>query len=142
MIKLNKDFFDGNEVLFVGYSAKNQGFSKMVYQAFTKHGLKVYPVNSKDNGSYDVKVYKSLNELPKIPKAAYVLLNKENASKAVRELAEKGVKKILFQNSKNADTSIIEQCSKLGIETATACPMMSFGSGIHKLHGFFAGVRS
>lgn len=141
MTKLNKEFFDGNEVVFVGYSGRNQTFSKMVYQAFSNNGIKVYPLNSKENGNYDVKVYKSIEELPKIPKTAYVLLNKENTRKVIRELAGKGIKKVLFQNSKNADKSVLEECAKLGIEAIVACPMMRFGSGIHRIHAFFAGVR-
>ncbi|MCX7709140.1 MAG: CoA-binding protein, partial [Clostridia bacterium] len=138
---LNKDFFEGNEVIFVGYSGKNQGFCGNVHKAFINNGIKVYAVNNKEGGTYDIKVYKHLEELPKIPKTAYVLQNKENSQKAVKELAEKGVRKILFQSSRNVDASTLEECKKMGIETIVACPMMKFGSGIHKLHGFFAGVR-
>lgn len=141
MTKLSKEFFIGNEVLFVGYSAKNQGFSKMVYQAFSNNGIKVYPVNNRENGSYDVKVYKGLEDLPRVPKTAYILLNKDNTRKVIRKLADMGVQKILFQSGRNADQSILEECGKMGLETTVACPMMKFGSGIHKVHAFFAGVR-
>lgn len=141
MSKLSKEFFQENEVLFLGYSSKNEGFSKMVYNAFLKNGIKVYPVNKKEGGSYEVKVYKSLEDLPKIPKTAYVLLNKENTRMVIKDLINKGITKILFQNKKSVDNSIIEECARVGIETAVACPMMKFGSGIHRIHGFFAGVK-
>ncbi len=139
---LNKDFFDGNEVLFVGYSGgKNQPFCKMIYEAFTKNGIKVYPTNTKTEGNYDVKVYRSLSDLPKIPKTAFVLVNKENARKELKELYENGIKRILFQSKRNIDDSILDECSKMGIETIVACPMMKFGTGFHRIHAFFAGVR-
>lgn len=141
MVKLDKSFFKENEVLFVGYSGKNQGFSKMVYQVFSKQGIKVYPINSKEQGNYDIKVYKQLEDLPKIPETAYVLLNKKNTQKALKKLADSGVKRILFQSRKTADQSILDECAQKGIETIVACPMMKFGSGLHKIHGFLAGVK-
>jgi predicted CoA-binding protein len=141
MLKLNREFFENNEVLFVGYSGRNKAFSSMVYKAFTDNGIKVYPLNNKEGGSYDVKVYTRLSEIPTIPKSAYVLLNKENARKTIKTLADSGVKRILFQGKKVVDEGILEDCKSNGIEAVAACPMMIFGSGLHKIHGFFAGVR-
>lgn len=141
MSYLSKEFFNEKEVLFLGYSGKNQGFSKMVYEAFLKNGIKVYPVNNKESGKYDVKVYKSIEDLPKMPRTVYILLNKENTRNAIHTLKGKEVNKILFQSKRNIDTDMLEECKKMGIETSIACPMMRFGSGIHRIHGYFAGVK-
>ncbi|MCX8131230.1 MAG: CoA-binding protein [Clostridia bacterium] len=141
MTKLNKEFFSNNEVLFVGFSEKNSKYCMTIYQAYTNNGIQVYPLNTKAGGSYDVKVYKNFSELPKIPETAYILLSPENTKKAVKALAENGVKKILFHNKKIADADTLAECDKMGIKTAVACPLMIFGSGLHKIHGFFAGVR-
>lgn len=136
-----KEFYEGNEVLFVGYSSKNQAFSKMIYQAFTDNGIQVYPMNSKEDGSYDVKVYHSFDQIPKMPATAYLLLNKENIKKVLPKIAEKGVKKVQFQNKKYIDDAIVNECQTLGIETLAACPMMKFGKGFHRFHAFLAGVK-
>lgn len=141
MAKLNKDFFTDNEVLLVGYTSKANSLSKAIYPAFVNNGIKVYPLNTKANGSYDIKVYDSLKSLPKVPECAVVLLNKENVRKAINELGNSGVKRILFQNKKMVDSDILEECRKIGIEAVIACPMMILGSGLHKFHGFLAGVR-
>ncbi|MDF2543815.1 MAG: hypothetical protein K0S47_3533 [Herbinix sp.] len=141
MAKLTKDFFMNNEVIFIGYSSRNASYSNLIYQTFTKNVIKVYPINNKENAQYDVKVYKSLNELKAIPKTAYILMKKENTAKAVKELASKGVKRILFHNNKTVDAATLDECKKAGIETAIACPMMILGGGFHKFHGFLAGVR-
>jgi predicted CoA-binding protein len=117
MKKLTKDFLQGNEVLFVGYSSRNSAYSKGIYQAFTNHNIKVYPYNTKENASYDVKVYKNLEELPVMPKNAFVLLNKENTTKAVKLLIKKGVKKILFYNAK-----IVDSCSAASMQRCTPTP--------------------
>lgn len=141
MKNLKNEFFKEKDILFLGYSSRELQFSKMIYKAFTDAGMKVYPVNPKTSAKYDVKVYQDISELPKIPSTAYILLNNENAKTAVKQLLGKGVKKIMFHRGKTADQSLLDECKQAGVETAVACPMMLFGSGIHKLHGFFAGVK-
>ena len=141
MKNLSKEFFTEKEVIFMGYSSRTPQFSNMIYKAFSDAGIKVYPVNPKKDGKYDVKVYSDINELPKTPKIAFILLNNENARKAVENLKGSGVKKILFHRGKTADQQLLDDCAAAGIETAVACPMMLFGSGLHKLHALFAGVK-
>ncbi|MDF2537283.1 MAG: hypothetical protein K0S76_304 [Herbinix sp.] len=141
MRKLSKDFIKGNEVLFIGYSSRNSAYSKGIYQAFANHNIKVYPYNTKENATYDVKVYQSLTELPKIPENAFILLNRENTEKAVKQLIGRGVKRILFYNAKMADEKLLKECEKAGIETAAGCPMMIYGTGFHKFHGLLTGVK-
>lgn len=140
MVKLNRSFFTDKDILFVGYSSRNAAYSKEIFKAFTDNRIKVYPYNKKENATYDTKVYKNLDELPTVPKTAFILLNRDNTTKAVKELLPKGVKKILFR-SKNVDPAVLEECDKAGIETAFGCPMMVYGTGMHKLHAFFAGVK-
>lgn len=141
MTNLSKEFFNEKEIIFFGYSSRTPQFSNMLYKAFIDAGLKVYPVNPRKDGKYDVKVYSDIKELPTIPKTAYILLSNQNAKEAVEQLKRSGVKKILFHRGRTADQQLLNDCAAAGIETAVACPMMLFGSGLHKLHGFFAGVK-
>lgn len=141
MVKLSRSFFTEKDIIFVGYSSRNSGYSKEIFKAFTDNGIKVYPYNTKANATYDTKVYKSLKELPTVPKTAFVLLNKDNTTKAVNELIAKGVKKILFRSKNAVDSATVAECEKAGIETAYGCPMMIYGTGMHKFHAFFAGVK-
>lgn len=141
MEKISKDFLKGNEILFVGYSSKNKAFCGTVMNAMVKNGFKVYPMNSRTKDGFDVKIYQSFSELPKIPDTAYMLLKSDNARNMIKPLKENGVKRILFQNAKVADQDTLNLCKDMGIETAVGCPMMLFGSGLHRIHGFFAGVK-
>ncbi len=141
-MKLDKEFFEGGEVLFIGYSSSNPGFSRMIYKAFTNAGLKVFPINTRQGGrGFDIKVYKSLDELPHIPKSAYVLISGKKTKDTVEQLKDKGIKRVLFHNSRLATPEALDICAKAGIETAVACPMMVFGSGLHKLHARIKGVN-
>jgi predicted CoA-binding protein len=141
MPKISRNFFKGKEILFLGYSGRNESFCKMILQAMSNNGFKVYPVNSNHDRRFDSKVYSSLSELPSVPENVYIMMNSDNTAKAVADLKGKGVKRILFQNKKVINDSLLEQCRQMGIETAVACPMMMFGKGIHRFHGFLAGVR-
>ncbi len=140
MDKLTKEFFSGNEVLFVGYSSRQKGFCNMVAKAFARNGITVYPLNTKSKGPFPIKVYASLQEIPKLPTTAYVLTNRENTRQAVKDLKENGIKQILFQSKKCVAPETLEECRSAGIETAVACPLMFLGSFVHRIHGFFAGV--
>lgn len=141
MVKLSKNFFTDSDVLFVGYSSRNKAYSNSILEAFTNNNIKVYPYNTKDNTTFDTKVYKKLEELPEMPKTAFVLLNKTNTTKAVKQLIENGFTKILFYNKNSVDPETLAECDKAGIVTASGCPLMVFGTGIHKFHAFFAGVK-
>ena len=141
MGKINKEFFKDKDILFVGYSSKNKAFCSSIMNAFAKNGIKVYPMNTRTKDGFDVKVYQHFEELPKVPETAYVLLKNDNALNMLKPLKDNGVKRILFQSSKVADQAVMEQCSQMGVETAVGCPMMLFGSGMHRLHGFFSGVK-
>lgn len=140
MKKLYKGFLK-DEVLFVGYSSKDKVMSNSIYNAFTKSGLKVYAMSKNKDASHDVKVYNNYEDLPNIPKSAYVLLGKTNADVAVKELVDQGVKKIAMHSAKHASDKVVELCSNNGVELVAGCPMMLYGKGIHRIHGFFAGVK-
>lgn len=141
MTKLSKDFFSSKEVVFIGYSGRNQVFSRMVYQAFVKNGLTVYPINKEKDRSFDIEVYNNFSDLPKIPEAAYVLLRKQNSADVVSTLKDNGIKKVLFHSNRNVDQATLNKCEEMGIETAVGCPMMVYGKGLHKLHAFFKGIK-
>lgn len=141
MVKLYKDFFTDKDVLFVGYSSRNIGYSKEVYKAFSNNQMKVYPFNIKKNTTSVNKVYNNFEELPVIPKSAFILLSKENTTKAVKDLISKGIKKILFYREGNVDPEVLAQCEKAGVETAYGCPVMIYGGGFHKFHAWIAGVK-
>jgi len=136
------NFFTDNEVLFVGLSSDPKSFSRSVYRDFLKAGINVFPLSMRSFSIDGNNIYHSIEDLPKMPSCAYILLNKENTKIAVNTLKEKGVKKILFHSSSTVDPMTLEECRQDGIETVVACPKMIISKApIHKLQGFFAGVR-
>jgi acyl-CoA synthetase (NDP forming) len=137
--RVSRSFFAAKEVLFIGYSKRNEAFCRAVREAFERSGAKTYPVNPRGDFG-DLRVYASMDEVPARPELAYVLTNKATTAGLVEALAAKGVVRAIFQSSMAVDGPTLDRCAKLGIETAVACPMMALGGGFHRFHGFLAGV--
>lgn len=140
MKKLTKDYF-GDSVLLIGYSSNEKSFSRMVCQEMEKNGIEVHAVNGVSEGPFDRKVYRKLNEIPDLPDTACVLIGKANVLEAVRELESVGVKRILVQSKGYVDHDLEEFCEAKGLELTTGCAFMAIGKGLHRFHGFLAGVK-
>jgi hypothetical protein len=141
MEKLNKDFFKSKEVLFIGDFDKYLMFSEMAVKAFTESNIAVYPVHKSEN-KYSFKVYKDFSELPKMPDSAYTILDTEDNKNILEQLQKKGIKKLLFHSKRIFDQEIENKCKELGIETAYSCPLMLYGKGLHRFHGFLSGIKT
>lgn len=140
MAKLSKEYFSDNEVLILGYPLKEDPSMKMILQAFLNNNITVFALNGAAEGDAEIKIYKNLDELPKVPKCAYIYLEKEDITLWIEKLKSSGVTRVLFHSKKDVDPGDIELCRKAGLETAIACPMMLLGKGLHKFHKFLAGV--
>lgn len=140
MPKLTKAYFTDNEVLIAGYPLSDDPSMKMILKAFLDNGIKVYALNDKADGKYDIKVFTSIAGLPKIPECCYVYFDKPDIDAWIEPLAKAGVKRVLFHSKKDVEPAQLEKCREAGLETAIACPLMLLGKGIHRLHKFLAGV--
>jgi len=123
-IKIPAAFFAAKEMVFIGYSSRHREFCTMAAQAFTDHGTKVYPVNP-NQGDYGVEVFSN---------------RRHNDGLAAR-LAAKGVKRVLFNSRQSTDEGLSAECRSLGMTVAVSCPMMALGKGLHRFHGWLAGVE-
>lgn len=135
-----EEFFLNNEVLFIGYSSKQSGFSHMVYKGFVKAGINVVALNRTKSDNYTIPVYNDISQISKVPETAYILLSKENTEKAFHSIKDRGIKKILFQDKETVSESVLAECKKLGIEATVMCPLVMVGKGFHRIHRFFAGL--
>jgi predicted mannosyl-3-phosphoglycerate phosphatase (HAD superfamily) len=66
--------------------------------------------------------------------------DKKDIDPWIGQLKAAGVEKVLFHSKKDVEQRQLEECGKVGLETAVACPMMILGKGIHKFHAMLAGV--
>ncbi len=68
-------------------------------------------------------------------------LGKKKVLTAIEELNEQGVKKVLVQSKRMVDDKTEEFCMENNIELTIGCALMAEGKGLHRFHGFLAGVK-
>lgn len=140
MAKLTKDYFMNDEVLILGYPLEPDKDMKMILSAFQRNNITVYAMNANATKDTDIKIYKSFSELPKIPKCVYIYLAKDDIAPWIEKIKVNGIQRVLFHAKRYVEAVDIDACTKAGLETAVACPMMLLGKGIHKFHKLVAGV--
>ncbi len=138
----SKELFAEGEVLYAGFSKRNEAYSMGIREAFEKAGITVHAYNPKTTADFAITVHRSLDGLPKIPKAAVIAMKAIHSAELVEELHAKGVKRILFVSARATTPAILERCEALGITAAVACPLMIFGTGLHRFHGRLAGIKA
>ena len=135
--KFSSGFFGKGPISFLGYSSREEAYSAEILKAMTGKGLTVYPVNPKQGASFSTKVYASLDELPAKSEDAILLMSNAKAESALSELAGKGYKRVLLRQKGSA----VAKAESLGMEASVGCPLMAYGKGLHRFHGFLAGVK-
>jgi hypothetical protein len=138
----SKALFAEGEVLYAGFSKRNEAYSMGIRDAFEKAGIRVHAYNPKAVPGFSITVHRSLDELARIPKAAIVATKAIHSAGLVEELHARGVSRLLFVSKSATTPAILERCEALGMTVAVACPLMLFGSGLHRFHGRLAGVRN
>lgn len=141
MKKLNKNYFDNQEVILIGLSENEKTFSRMVYKILKENNVTSYPINIRENTNFPFKVYKSIVDVPNTASIACILTKIENNHGLVELIIETGVKKVLLRNMKQLNEKDINTLKEANIELTVGCPNMVLGKGLHKLHGLLAGIK-
>ncbi len=140
MNKIDRNFIIDNQIFFLGVAKKYKMYCNTAYKVFVKNGIKVFPVKI-DDAACNFNTFSSINEIPVLPKTAYSILDIPDNKKIVKELKNKGVAKILFHSKNIIDEELISLCKNIGLEVAVSCPLMLYGRGFHRFHGFISGVK-
>ena len=140
MVKFTKDFFKDKEILFLGVSQRYKMYCDMAYNDLTKKNVNVIPVGDTDTG-LSFNVFKDIESIPKMPKTAYTIMDTEDNKKILGKLKEKGVERILFHSKNIYDEELLKTCESSGFEVSVACPLMAYGGGFHRFHGFLKGIK-
>lgn len=139
--KFSKDFFSPGPLAFVGYSSKSPAYSAEIKETLERAGFTVHPVNKNPSSMLELPLHRCLDVLPPETRQALVLLAGDRALAAVEDLGKLGYRKVLFRSRGLAGKAALERAAALGMEVAVGCPLMVYGKGLHRFHGFLAGVR-
>lgn len=141
MNKLNLSYFDNEEVVLVGLSSNKKSYSQMVYKSMIEQGVTVYPVNNRKDATFGINVFESIIEVPRTATIACVLTRKEHNEGMVEQIITMGIKKILIRSKSQLSEKDIEAINREKIEVTIGCPNMVLGKGLHRFHGYLAGVK-
>lgn len=128
-------FFASGKFALLGVSKSKRNFARSVYDAFSRSGLKVFPVHPAGGSSRDLELYPSINSLPEPVDSAILCYDTRKSGDVLAELKAAGVKKLWFQQG-SYDNSVLDLARELEIDFYTGCVLMYLpGTAFfHRLH--------
>jgi len=138
-------FLKSKIIAVVGVSINKPGPSNLVYDLFKKRNLPVFGISKSLIEYKNDKIYANLSDLPQIPEAVFIALNKVNTLKITAECIELGVKMIWMHDlmgtcvqKRNSASSVNEEAVQLAeknsiIVISGSCPMQILQTDIFHL---------
>lgn len=81
----------------LGATNDESKFSYKIFESMEKRGYMVYPINPKYHLIDGIKVFKSIEELPKIIDGIIIMVSPKVAIISLDKIKEKGIKNVWFQ---------------------------------------------
>jgi uncharacterized protein len=113
-------------IAIIGASANPEKFGNKAVRAYKQQGWTVYPVNPKESLIEDIKVFKSLKEIPGSIDEASIYLPPNLVPAILRECAAKKIQKIWLNPGTESDEAVA-LAEELGIEAVVACSIVGAG---------------
>lgn len=129
---------DVHSIAVIGVSEQKMKFGAVAYRELKKLGYEVYPLHSSLKTFDGAPCYAALSDLLATPDCALVSIRPEHATASVRQIADRGIKKVWFQQGKNFSEAV-KLADQLGLQSVHGrCILMYAGpvKGIHKVHRF------
>jgi acyl-CoA synthetase (NDP forming) len=132
------DFVESKKIAVIGASPNKENFGRHLHQEFIKMGIESIPVNPKYEEVEGVRCVPTARELPEDVESAIIAVSADMTDEIVEQCIGSPVKRVwMIQGvGRGAYTeSARKLCQENNIEVVHGfCPMMFFGSGMHKFH--------
>lgn len=136
-------FFDHHRVAFVGLSTNAHDFSRAVAAEMKKRGLDVVPVHPHAEAIDGVPAWPRVSAIPDPPKAALLMVPKDQAAEVVADCVAAGVQAIWFhrgvgEGSESAEALALAEAAGMEV-VRDACPLMFLepAGWLHRAHRWF-----
>jgi len=138
MKKIIQEFLESKKIAIVGASDNTGNWGKSLMDELSKKGYEVVPVNPKYEQVGNMKCYASVKDLPAGIESVIMAVPPHVTEQVAEELTGTGIKRVWMHRSigqgayseKAKETCLNQQ---IGVVYGF-CPMMFFGSGMHKFH--------
>jgi len=138
MKKTIQEFLDAKDVAIAGASAKKDNFGRSLMKELSKSGVQVHPVNPGYDEIDGVACVGSVKELPANVESVILAVPPALTEEIVQQCIGTAVKRVWMIKGvgRGAYSEKAHQlCRENDIEVVYGfCPMMFFGTGLHKFH--------
>lgn len=137
MNKLGKihDFLGQPEIAVVGVSSNPKKFGTVCYNNLQSKGYQVIPVNSNLEYFNGEKCYRSIKDIPSVPKSILLVIPPAETLKVVQEASEIGVKHVWMQLG-SENQKAINFCKQNGMEVISRECILMFVEPVNSIHKF------
>jgi predicted CoA-binding protein len=134
---IRTDYFKNvKSIAVVGVSENKTKFGQAACRELKKRGFAVFPIHPTLDTFDGGACFHSLADLPTVPDCALVAIKPTHALEVVRQIAQRGTRKVWFQQGKNFSEAI-KLAEQLGLkEVHGRCILMYAGevTGMHRFH--------
>lgn len=138
MNEIIQAFLNEKKIAIVGASPKADNFGRSLVVELAKKGYETIPVNPSYPEVEDRPCVSSLRELPGDVHSAILAVHPSKTDEIVEQCIGSGIRRVWMIKGvgKGAYTeSAHQKCQEAGIEVVYGfCPMMFYGTGMHKFH--------
>ena len=119
-------------IAIIGASEDRSKYGNKAVRAYSSKGWVVYPVNPKHESIEGIKCYHSVTDLPEAPDFASLYLPPKVGVKVLKQIAEKGIRKVYVNPGAESD-ELVKEAERLGLEPLLVCSILSVGTDPEEL---------
>ena len=129
-------FLAPKKIAIAGASGNKKKFGYAIFNELRQKGFDVCPINPNLDILDEVKVYKSVTEIPDDYKKLFIVTPKSETDKIIKQATEKGIKHVWVQQMSNTkETALLAKKKNIELIEKECIFMYSEPvQGIHKFH--------
>ena len=113
-------------IAIIGASADPNKFGNKAVRAFLRQGFTVFPVNPKETEIENLRVFKSIEEVPVRPNLVSVYLPPPVLLKVLPDIAARGCDELWLNPGTESD-EVLAAAERLGLNVIQACSIVGIG---------------
>lgn len=132
------NFIEDKHIAIAGVSRDDRKWGNGLMKELEKLGYTIYPINPNTDEIKGKKCYRNISDLPEDIKSLIIATKPKDTLELVKQVKNSNIKQVWMQRGAgkgSASPEAIEYCKENGINYVYGfCPMMFFGTGMHKFH--------
>ena len=134
-----EQFLAPQKMVIAGVSGNTKKFGYMVFNELRQKGFDVCPINPRLDEIDEVKVYKSVSDIPDDYEKLFIVTPKSETDTIIKQAAEKGIKHVWVQQMSNTkDTALLAK--EYNIDLIEKECIFMFAEPVKSIHKFHKAI--